>query len=100
VNLPWRRRDVRGVTGHFHHHPTGTAARPGGERPDHVHRRDRLARFSLVGYLPILLSVTLFIAVLMTLTRSYRDSEMCLVFLRQGLIHWIRPVLTFALPLC
>jgi lipopolysaccharide export system permease protein len=59
-----------------------------------------LLGFSLVGYLPILLSVTLFIAVLMTLTRSYRDSEMVVWFsCGQGLIHWIRPVLTFALPL-
>jgi lipopolysaccharide export system permease protein len=59
-----------------------------------------LLGFTLVGYLPILLSVTLFIAVLMTLTRSYRDSEMVVWFsCGQGLNHWIRPVLTFALPL-
>jgi len=59
-----------------------------------------LLGFTLVGYLPILLSVTLFIAVLMTLTRSYRDSEMVVWFsCGQGLTQWIRPVLTFALPL-
>lgn len=59
-----------------------------------------LLGFTLVGYLPILLSVTLFIAVLMTLTRSYRDSEMVVWFsCGQGLDRWIRPVLTFALPL-
>lgn len=59
-----------------------------------------LLGFTLVGYLPILLSVTLFIAVLMTLTRSYRDSEMVVWFsCGQGLNHWVRPVLTFALPL-
>jgi lipopolysaccharide export system permease protein len=59
-----------------------------------------LLGFTLVGYLPILLSVTLFIAVLMTLTRSYRDSEMVVWFsCGQGLTRWISPVLTFALPL-
>jgi len=59
-----------------------------------------LLGFTLVGYLPILLSVTLFIAVLMTLTRSYRDSEMVVWFsCGQGLTHWVRPVLSFALPL-
>lgn len=59
-----------------------------------------LLGFTLVGYLPILLSVTLFIAVLMTLTRSYRDSEMVVWFSSgQGLTQWVRPVLTFALPL-
>lgn len=59
-----------------------------------------LMGFTLVGYLPILLSVTLFIAVLMTLTRSYRDSEMVVWFsCGQGLTRWIRPVLTFAMPL-
>jgi lipopolysaccharide export system permease protein len=33
-----------------------------------------LLGFALVNYLPILLSLTTFIAVLMTLTRAYRDS--------------------------
>jgi lipopolysaccharide export system permease protein len=59
-----------------------------------------LLGFTLVGYLPILLSVTLFIAVLMTLTRSYRDSEMVVWFsCGQGLSRWIGPVLAFATPL-
>ena len=59
-----------------------------------------LLGFTLVGYLPILLSVTLFIAVLMTLTRSYRDSEMVVWFsCGLGLTRWIRPVLIFSLPL-
>ena len=59
-----------------------------------------LLSFTLVGYLPILLSLTLFIAVLMTLTRSYRDSEMVVWFsCGQGLERWVRPVLVFALPL-
>jgi lipopolysaccharide export system permease protein len=59
-----------------------------------------LLGFTLVGYLPILLSLTLFIAVLMTLTRSYRDSEMVVWFsCGQGLTRWISPVLSFSAPL-
>ena len=59
-----------------------------------------LLGFSSVNYLPVLLSLTVFIAVLMTLSRSYRDSEM-VVWFSSGvsLTEWIRPVLGFALPL-
>lgn len=59
-----------------------------------------LLGLSLVGYLPVLLSLTLFIAILMTLTRSYRDSEM-VVWFSSGvsLTDWVRPVLLFAAPL-
>jgi lipopolysaccharide export system permease protein len=54
----------------------------------------------LVNYLPVLLSLTTFIAVLMTLTRSYRDSEMVVWFSSGvGLTRWVAPVLAFALPL-
>ncbi|MBI4191246.1 MAG: LPS export ABC transporter permease LptF [Betaproteobacteria bacterium] len=58
-----------------------------------------LLAFASFNYLPVLLSLTLFIAVLMTLTRSYRDSEM-IVWLGSGvsLTGWIRPVLSFAVP--
>jgi lipopolysaccharide export system permease protein len=59
-----------------------------------------LLAFTLVNYLGILLSLTAFIAVLMTLTRSYRDSEMVVWFASGiGLTHWVRPVLAFAVPL-
>jgi len=59
-----------------------------------------LLGFNLVSYLPVLLSLTLFIAVLMTLTRSYRDSEMVVWFsCGMSLTQWIRPVITFAAPL-
>jgi lipopolysaccharide export system permease protein len=59
-----------------------------------------LLGFTLLSYLPVLLSLTLFIAVLMTLTRSYRDSEMVVWFsCGVSLTQWVRPVLTFALPL-
>ena len=56
--------------------------------------------FASLRYLPHLLSITLFISVLMTLTRSYRDSEMVVWFTSgQGLNAWIRPVLIYAAPL-
>lgn len=59
-----------------------------------------LIGLTLVSYLPVLLSLTLFIAVLMTLTRSYRDSEMVVWFsCGVSLTGWIRPVLMFAAPL-
>jgi lipopolysaccharide export system permease protein len=59
-----------------------------------------LLGFAMIGYLPVLLSLTLFIAVLMTLTRSYRDSEMIVWFSSgMSLTQWIRPVLLFATPL-
>lgn len=58
-----------------------------------------LLGFSLLRYMPILLALTLFIAVLMTLTRWHRDSEMVIWFTSgQGVGALIRPLLTFAIP--
>jgi len=59
-----------------------------------------LLGFSALNYLPVLLSLTLFISVLMTISRSYRDSEMVIWF-SSGLplTAWVRPVLIFAAPL-
>ncbi len=59
-----------------------------------------LLAFTSFNYLPVLLSLTLFIAVLMSLTRCYRDSEM-IVWFSSGvsLTAWIRPVLSFAVPI-
>jgi len=56
--------------------------------------------FSALSHLSVLLSLTLFVSVLMTLTRSYRDSEM-VVWFSSGvsLLRWVRPVLTFSLPM-
>jgi len=52
-----------------------------------------------LGYLPTLLSISLFLSVLLTLTRCYRDSEMVVWFSSGiGLTRWLRPVLSFALP--
>ena len=56
--------------------------------------------FFALGTLPVLLSLTMFISVLMTLTRSWRDSEMVIWFgSGLSLTAWLRPVLIFALPL-
>ncbi|HTQ74471.1 MAG TPA: LPS export ABC transporter permease LptF [Burkholderiales bacterium] len=59
-----------------------------------------LLAFAALNYLPVLLSLTLFISILMTLSRSYRESEM-VVWFSSGLslLAWVRPVLTFAAPL-
>ncbi|MDO8414520.1 MAG: LPS export ABC transporter permease LptF [Gallionellaceae bacterium] len=58
-----------------------------------------LLGFSALNYLPVLLSLSLFLSVLLTLTRSYRDSEMVVWFCSGlGLTRWIGPVLWYALP--
>lgn len=55
--------------------------------------------FGIVKFLPIVLSLTIFLSVLLTLTRWHRDSEMAIWF-SSGLsmASWIRPILNFALP--
>ena len=59
-----------------------------------------LLGFAALNYLPVLLSLTLFISVLMALSRSYRDSEMVIWFCSgQSLLAWARPVMAFALPI-
>jgi lipopolysaccharide export system permease protein len=59
-----------------------------------------LLGFSALNYLPVLLSLTLFISVLLTISRSYRDSEMVIWFSAGiPLTAWVRPVLIFAAPL-
>ena len=58
-----------------------------------------LLGFSALSYLPTLLSLSLFLSVLLALSRSYRDSEMVVWFCSGiGLTRWIRPVLWYALP--
>src|SRR5437762_14107770 len=55
--------------------------------------------FFALGALPVLLSLTMFISVLLTLTRSWRDSEMVIWFGSGLSLHaWLRPVMLFALP--
>ena len=59
-----------------------------------------LIAFQSLNYLPTVLILTSFISVLVAITRSYRDSEMVVWFASgQSLLAWIRPVLTFGLPL-
>lgn len=59
-----------------------------------------LLGFTLLGIVPWLLSMTVFITVLWSLTRAWRDHEMAVWFSAgQPLTAWIRPVLTFAIPL-
>ena len=58
-----------------------------------------LLGFSALNYLPILLSISLFLSVLLTLSRSYSDSEMVVWFSSgMSLMRWIRPVMWYALP--
>ncbi|MDR0440088.1 MAG: LPS export ABC transporter permease LptF [Candidatus Accumulibacter sp.] len=59
-----------------------------------------LLGFSALNYIPMLLALSSFIAILLALSRSYRDSEM-IVWFSCGvpLTAWLRPVLVFALPL-
>ncbi len=55
--------------------------------------------FSAMNYLPVLLSISLFLSILLTMSRSYRDSEMVVWFGSGiGLTQWIRPVLWYAVP--
>lgn len=58
-----------------------------------------LAAFSSITALPIILAVSLFIAVLTTVTRSFRESEM-VVWFASGLSlkNWVTPVLQCAVP--
>ncbi len=59
-----------------------------------------LLGFWLLIYLPVVLALSLFISILMTMSRSYRDSEMAVWFASgQPITAWIRPVLRFALPI-
>jgi lipopolysaccharide export system permease protein len=59
-----------------------------------------LIGFNVLATVPWLLSVTVFVTVLTALSRAWRDHEMA-VWLASGLpfTAWIRPVLTFAIPM-
>src|SRR6266496_3532370 len=58
-----------------------------------------LLGFGAMFYLNILLSVTVYLTVLLTLSRWYRDSEMVVWFTSgQSLAQCIRPILWFAAP--
>lgn len=59
-----------------------------------------LIGFSSLNNLPVLLSLSVFVAILLAMSRSYRDSEM-VVWFSSGLplTAWIWPVLQFVLPI-
>ncbi|APV51703.1 LPS export ABC transporter permease LptF [Betaproteobacteria bacterium GR16-43] len=58
-----------------------------------------LIAFKLLTQMPVLLGVSVFAAILLGLTRSYRDSEMT-VWFTSGLsiAAWVTPVIQFSLP--
>jgi lipopolysaccharide export system permease protein len=58
-----------------------------------------LIAFAAVNYIPVLLILTVYMTVLIALSRSYRDSEMVIWFASgQPLTAWINPVFRFAAP--
>jgi len=55
--------------------------------------------YTVLGYLPPILTLSLFIAIVGTLSRMYRDSEMVIWFgAGRGLSSLLRPLFTFAWP--
>jgi lipopolysaccharide export system permease protein len=55
--------------------------------------------FSLLYFLPVLMTIALFAGVLLPLSRMWRDSEMVIWFnAGLSLRQWLRPVLAFAVP--
>ncbi|MFP5380705.1 MAG: LPS export ABC transporter permease LptF [Gammaproteobacteria bacterium] len=56
--------------------------------------------FSVLYFLPVLMTIALFAGVLLPVSRMWRDSEM-IIWLGAGLSlgQWLRPVLAFAVPL-
>ncbi|HLT28344.1 MAG TPA: LPS export ABC transporter permease LptF [Zeimonas sp.] len=59
-----------------------------------------LIAFNSINLLPVLLVLTVYVAVLMSLTRAFRESEMVIWFASGlSLTAWIRPVLGIAVPI-
>jgi lipopolysaccharide export system permease protein len=55
--------------------------------------------FNLIRFLPMIMSLTIFLTVLLTLTRWHQDSEMVIWFTSGvGITKWIRPIIAFAAP--
>ena len=58
-----------------------------------------LLGYATLGYMPTILSLALFITIVATLTRMYRDSEMVIWFASGlGLARFVRPVLGMSWP--
>ena len=55
--------------------------------------------YTVLGYLPTILSLSLFVSIVGTLSRMYRDSEMVIWFSSgRGLADFIKPIFGFAWP--
>ena len=55
--------------------------------------------YTVLGYLPTILSLSLFIAIVGTLSRMYRDSEMVIwLAAGRGIADFVRPLFQFAWP--
>jgi lipopolysaccharide export system permease protein len=55
--------------------------------------------YTVLGYMPTILSLSLFVAIVGTLSRMYRDSEMVIWFSSgRGLVDFVRPLFRFAWP--
>ena len=58
-----------------------------------------LLALSALTNLPVVLTLTVFVSVLMAMSRAFRDSEMVVWFASgRSLLAWVRPVMRFALP--
>lgn len=59
-----------------------------------------LMGFSLLRFLPMIISLSLFLSILFTLTRQFRDNEM-IIWFSSGLSisRWVSPILSFSLPI-
>jgi lipopolysaccharide export system permease protein len=58
-----------------------------------------LLGFSLLRYLPTIISLSLFLSILFTLTRQSRDNEMIIWFSSgMSISRWVAPILTFSIP--
>ncbi|MBO9514352.1 MAG: LPS export ABC transporter permease LptF [Variovorax sp.] len=56
--------------------------------------------YTVLGYMPTILSLCLFISIVGTLSRMYRDSEMVIWFASgRGLAEFLRPLFGFAWPI-
>ncbi|MGJ7615471.1 MULTISPECIES: LPS export ABC transporter permease LptF [unclassified Variovorax] len=55
--------------------------------------------YTVLGYMPTILSLSLFIAIVGTLSRMYRDSEMVIWFSSgRGLMDFVKPLFRFSWP--
>jgi lipopolysaccharide export system permease protein len=55
--------------------------------------------YTVLSYMPTLLTMSLFIAIMATMSRMYRDSEMVIWFTAgRGLAGFLRPLFTFSWP--